>query len=162
MWQGRCRLLPLRFFPDCPVDLFFVLDTSESVALRVKPFGDLVAQVKDFTNRFIDKLTNRYIFQGSIQAALGMEPGARWDAEIALHACQRRQRKKGGIPGRGVEASPPSPSPQLTRFCSVHSEGSSMPLVGLPAPALEKARASWSSKRGTPASPPPAARGVVL
>uniref|UniRef100_A0A8C8ABT6 Collagen alpha-1(VI) chain n=1 Tax=Otus sunia TaxID=257818 RepID=A0A8C8ABT6_9STRI len=45
---------------DCPVDLFFVLDTSESVALRVKPFGDLVAQVKDFTNRFIDKLTNRY------------------------------------------------------------------------------------------------------
>uniref|UniRef100_A0A672VFR9 Collagen alpha-1(VI) chain n=1 Tax=Strigops habroptila TaxID=2489341 RepID=A0A672VFR9_STRHB len=45
---------------DCPVDLFFVLDTSESVALRVKPFGDLVSQVKDFTNRFIDKLTNRY------------------------------------------------------------------------------------------------------
>ncbi|KAM6268746.1 collagen alpha-1(VI) chain [Porphyrio hochstetteri] len=45
---------------DCPVDLFFVLDTSESVALRVKPFGDLVAQVKDFTNRFIDKLTSRY------------------------------------------------------------------------------------------------------
>ncbi|KFZ62872.1 Collagen alpha-1(VI) chain, partial [Podiceps cristatus] len=45
---------------DCPVDLFFVLDTSESVALRVKPFGDLVAQVKDFTNRFINKLTNRY------------------------------------------------------------------------------------------------------
>uniref|UniRef100_A0A669QC74 Collagen alpha-1(VI) chain n=1 Tax=Phasianus colchicus TaxID=9054 RepID=A0A669QC74_PHACC len=45
---------------DCPVDLFFVLDTSESVALRVKPFGDLVAQVKDFTNRFIDKLTERY------------------------------------------------------------------------------------------------------
>ncbi|KFV48813.1 Collagen alpha-1(VI) chain [Tyto alba] len=45
---------------DCPVDLFFVLDTSESVALRVKPFGDLVTQVKDFTNRFIDKLTNRY------------------------------------------------------------------------------------------------------
>uniref|UniRef100_A0A8C4JSM3 Collagen alpha-1(VI) chain n=1 Tax=Dromaius novaehollandiae TaxID=8790 RepID=A0A8C4JSM3_DRONO len=45
---------------DCPVDLFFVLDTSESVALRVKPFGDLVTQVKDFTNRFIDKLTDRY------------------------------------------------------------------------------------------------------
>uniref|UniRef100_A0A8C4XLY9 Collagen alpha-1(VI) chain n=1 Tax=Falco tinnunculus TaxID=100819 RepID=A0A8C4XLY9_FALTI len=45
---------------DCPVDLFFVLDTSESVALRVKPFGDLVTQVKDFTNRFIDKLTSRY------------------------------------------------------------------------------------------------------
>uniref|UniRef100_A0A7M4EMP9 Collagen alpha-1(VI) chain n=1 Tax=Crocodylus porosus TaxID=8502 RepID=A0A7M4EMP9_CROPO len=47
-------------FEDCPVDLFFVLDTSESVALRVKPIGDLVDQVKDFTNRFIDKLTDRY------------------------------------------------------------------------------------------------------
>ncbi|XP_073163025.1 collagen alpha-1(VI) chain [Lepidochelys kempii] len=47
-------------FQDCPVDLFFVLDTSESVALRVKPFGDLVSQVKEFTNRFIDKLTDRY------------------------------------------------------------------------------------------------------
>uniref|UniRef100_A0A8D2MPV1 VWFA domain-containing protein n=1 Tax=Zonotrichia albicollis TaxID=44394 RepID=A0A8D2MPV1_ZONAL len=54
------QFLPLHFFPDCPVDLFFVLDTSESVALRVKPFGDLVTQVKDFTNRFIDKLTQRY------------------------------------------------------------------------------------------------------
>ncbi|XP_067404685.1 collagen alpha-1(VI) chain [Emydura macquarii macquarii] len=47
-------------FQDCPVDLFFVLDTSESVALRVKPFGALVSQVKEFTNRFIDKLTDRY------------------------------------------------------------------------------------------------------
>uniref|UniRef100_A0A8D0LCA9 VWFA domain-containing protein n=1 Tax=Sphenodon punctatus TaxID=8508 RepID=A0A8D0LCA9_SPHPU len=47
-------------FQDCPVDLFFVLDTSESVALRVKPFEALVQQVKDFTNQFIDKLTDRY------------------------------------------------------------------------------------------------------
>ncbi|XP_030066246.1 LOW QUALITY PROTEIN: collagen alpha-1(VI) chain [Microcaecilia unicolor] len=47
-------------FQDCPVDLFFVLDTSESVALRVKPFGNLVEQVKDFTKTFIDKLTSRY------------------------------------------------------------------------------------------------------
>uniref|UniRef100_A0A8C8RY54 Collagen alpha-1(VI) chain n=1 Tax=Pelusios castaneus TaxID=367368 RepID=A0A8C8RY54_9SAUR len=44
----------------CPVDLFFVLDTSESVALRVKPFGTLVTQVKEFTTTFIDKLTDRY------------------------------------------------------------------------------------------------------
>ncbi|XP_075790235.1 collagen alpha-1(VI) chain [Pelodiscus sinensis] len=47
-------------FQDCPVDLFFVLDTSESVALRVKPFGALVTQLKDFTNQFIDRLTDRY------------------------------------------------------------------------------------------------------
>uniref|UniRef100_A0A8D2NN42 Collagen alpha-1(VI) chain n=1 Tax=Zosterops lateralis melanops TaxID=1220523 RepID=A0A8D2NN42_ZOSLA len=62
-WAGcwtAGQFLLLHFFPDCPVDLFFILDTSESVALRVKPFGDLVTQVKDFTNRFIDKLTQRY------------------------------------------------------------------------------------------------------
>ncbi|KAM7154344.1 collagen alpha-1(VI) chain [Macrochelys suwanniensis] len=47
-------------FQDCPVDLFFVLDTSESVALKRKPFGDVVTQVKAFTNRFIEKLTDRY------------------------------------------------------------------------------------------------------
>uniref|UniRef100_A0A6I8NQX7 Collagen alpha-1(VI) chain n=1 Tax=Ornithorhynchus anatinus TaxID=9258 RepID=A0A6I8NQX7_ORNAN len=51
---------PLYLFPYCPVDLFFVLDTSESVALRVKPFGYLVEQVKIFTKKFIDKLTDRY------------------------------------------------------------------------------------------------------
>uniref|UniRef100_A0A8C0GUC1 VWFA domain-containing protein n=1 Tax=Chelonoidis abingdonii TaxID=106734 RepID=A0A8C0GUC1_CHEAB len=53
-------LLQVCFLWNCPVDLFFVLDTSESVALRVKPFGELVAQVKTFTNQFIDKLTDRY------------------------------------------------------------------------------------------------------
>nr|Q801S8.1 RecName: Full=Collagen alpha-1(VI) chain; Flags: Precursor [Xenopus laevis]AAH47255.1 Col6a1 protein [Xenopus laevis] len=47
-------------FQDCPVDIFFVLDTSESVALRVKPFKTLVTQVKEFTKKFIDKLTSRY------------------------------------------------------------------------------------------------------
>lgn len=45
--------------PDCPVDLFFVLDTSESVALRLKPYGALVDKVKAFTKRFIDNLNDR-------------------------------------------------------------------------------------------------------
>ncbi|XP_012586703.1 PREDICTED: collagen alpha-1(VI) chain, partial [Condylura cristata] len=47
-------------FQDCPVDLFFVLDTSESVALRLKPYGALVDKIKDFTKRFIDHLRDRY------------------------------------------------------------------------------------------------------
>uniref|UniRef100_A0AAQ4PXH7 VWFA domain-containing protein n=1 Tax=Gasterosteus aculeatus aculeatus TaxID=481459 RepID=A0AAQ4PXH7_GASAC len=41
---------------DCPVDLFFVLDTSESVALRQKPPNYYIDQIKRFTNDFIDEL----------------------------------------------------------------------------------------------------------
>uniref|UniRef100_A0A3B4WJP0 Collagen type VI alpha 1 chain n=1 Tax=Seriola lalandi dorsalis TaxID=1841481 RepID=A0A3B4WJP0_SERLL len=41
---------------QCPVDLFFVLDTSESVALRQKPPEFYIDQIKDFTKRFIDQL----------------------------------------------------------------------------------------------------------
>lgn len=41
------------------MDLFFVLDTSESVALRLKPYGALVDKVKAFTKRFIDNLNDR-------------------------------------------------------------------------------------------------------
>uniref|UniRef100_A0A3Q2Y3K6 Collagen type VI alpha 1 chain n=1 Tax=Hippocampus comes TaxID=109280 RepID=A0A3Q2Y3K6_HIPCM len=41
---------------ECPVDLFFVLDTSESVALRQKPPNFYIDQIKEFTKRFIDEL----------------------------------------------------------------------------------------------------------
>uniref|UniRef100_A0A665XFP4 Collagen, type VI, alpha 1 n=1 Tax=Echeneis naucrates TaxID=173247 RepID=A0A665XFP4_ECHNA len=40
----------------CPVDLYFVLDTSESVALRQKPPNFYIDQIKEFTKRFIDEL----------------------------------------------------------------------------------------------------------
>uniref|UniRef100_A0A3Q3JFZ5 VWFA domain-containing protein n=1 Tax=Monopterus albus TaxID=43700 RepID=A0A3Q3JFZ5_MONAL len=43
-------------FGKCPVDLFFVLDTSESVALRQKPPDFYIGQIKEFTMRFIDEL----------------------------------------------------------------------------------------------------------
>uniref|UniRef100_A0A4W6CA42 Collagen type VI alpha 1 chain n=1 Tax=Lates calcarifer TaxID=8187 RepID=A0A4W6CA42_LATCA len=43
-------------FADCPVDLFFVLDTSESVALRQTPHNFYIDQIKDFAKRFIDEL----------------------------------------------------------------------------------------------------------
>ncbi|KAJ8011008.1 hypothetical protein DPEC_G00053740 [Dallia pectoralis] len=44
-------------FWDCPVDLFFVLDTSESVALRSKPPDFYINQIKSFTKNFIMELT---------------------------------------------------------------------------------------------------------
>ncbi|XP_030258863.1 collagen alpha-1(VI) chain [Sparus aurata] len=43
-------------FKDCPADLFFVLDTSESVALRQKVPDYYIDQIKSFTNVFIDQL----------------------------------------------------------------------------------------------------------
>ncbi|XP_030016973.1 collagen alpha-1(VI) chain isoform X1 [Sphaeramia orbicularis] len=43
-------------FAECPVDLFFVLDTSESVALRQKPPSFYIDQLKDFTKLFLDQL----------------------------------------------------------------------------------------------------------
>lgn len=47
-----------RRFMDCPVDLFFVLDTSESVALRRSPPPFYINQIKSFTTQFIDQLSN--------------------------------------------------------------------------------------------------------
>ncbi|XP_041847578.1 collagen alpha-1(VI) chain [Melanotaenia boesemani] len=43
-------------FAECPVDLYFVLDTSESVALRQKPPNFYIDQIKEFTKHFIDEL----------------------------------------------------------------------------------------------------------
>ncbi|XP_069567439.1 collagen alpha-1(VI) chain [Brachyistius frenatus] len=47
-------------FKDCPVDLFFVLDTSESVALRQKPPNFYIDQIKEFTKQFIDELKDMH------------------------------------------------------------------------------------------------------
>ncbi|XP_028834695.1 collagen alpha-1(VI) chain [Denticeps clupeoides] len=57
LWAAlRAQVAPEPRFNDCPVDLFFVLDTSESVALRVKPPDFYINQIKTFTKTFIDNL----------------------------------------------------------------------------------------------------------
>lgn len=156
------QFLPLHFFPDCPVDLFFVLDTSESVALRVKPFGDLVTQVKDFTNRFIDKLTQRYIPQGFIQSRL------LWGWSLLLSgmlrspcvSVHRRKEGKQGCWGGGWEPLPPLPVLSCLVF-SVCADSSSVALTSLLAPTLRKGRNFWSGRYGSP-TPPPLGGCVVI
>uniref|UniRef100_UPI00398E34D1 collagen alpha-2(VI) chain isoform X2 n=1 Tax=Pristiophorus japonicus TaxID=55135 RepID=UPI00398E34D1 len=43
---------------NCPVSIYFVLDTSESVALQTRIHGDLVTNIKTFTKDFVDKVVN--------------------------------------------------------------------------------------------------------
>lgn len=40
---------------ECPISVYFVLDTSESVALQARIHGDLVTTSKEFTRNFVDK-----------------------------------------------------------------------------------------------------------
>ncbi|XP_041056411.1 collagen alpha-2(VI) chain isoform X2 [Carcharodon carcharias] len=43
---------------ECPVSVYFVLDTSESVALQTRIQGDLVSNIKSFTKNFVNKAVN--------------------------------------------------------------------------------------------------------
>ncbi|XP_061463621.1 collagen alpha-2(VI) chain isoform X2 [Rhineura floridana] len=50
---------------DCPVRVYFVIDTSESIALQTAPLGILVTQMKNFIPEFITKLENE-LYQNQV------------------------------------------------------------------------------------------------
>uniref|UniRef100_A0A4W4FGM9 Collagen alpha-2(VI) chain n=1 Tax=Electrophorus electricus TaxID=8005 RepID=A0A4W4FGM9_ELEEL len=56
-----CNLCNFKYHltsPECPIDLFFLIDTSETIALQEDPPGSLVESVKEFTITFAQKLEN--------------------------------------------------------------------------------------------------------
>uniref|UniRef100_A0A8D0HJ20 Collagen type VI alpha 2 chain n=1 Tax=Sphenodon punctatus TaxID=8508 RepID=A0A8D0HJ20_SPHPU len=57
---------------DCPINVYFVIDTSESIALQTMPIQSLVDHMKEFIPRFISKLEDEaYQNQVSITWQLG-------------------------------------------------------------------------------------------
>ncbi|XP_065809861.1 collagen alpha-2(VI) chain isoform X2 [Labrus bergylta] len=41
---------------DCPIDVYFTIDTSETIALQESPPGSLVESIKQFVKRFVQRL----------------------------------------------------------------------------------------------------------
>ncbi|XP_076018359.1 collagen alpha-2(VI) chain [Genypterus blacodes] len=51
---------------DCPIDLYFTIDTSETIALQEPPPGSLVESIKTFTQQFVARLEDAE-FNGAVQ-----------------------------------------------------------------------------------------------
>lgn len=50
----------------CPINVYFVIDTSESIALQTVPIESLVNNIKDFVSKFIGRLKDE-LYQGNIE-----------------------------------------------------------------------------------------------
>ncbi|XP_032045490.1 collagen alpha-2(VI) chain isoform X1 [Aythya fuligula] len=50
---------------DCPISVYFIIDTSESIALQTVPIQSLVEQIKQFIPQFIEKLENE-VYQNQV------------------------------------------------------------------------------------------------
>ncbi|XP_052425500.1 collagen alpha-2(VI) chain-like [Carassius gibelio] len=66
---------------ECPIDLYFVIDTSETIALQENPPGSLVESIKQFTEAFASKLED-VKYKGSVQIS--------WSVG-GLHFSQRQE-----------------------------------------------------------------------
>uniref|UniRef100_A0A3P8VFD7 Collagen alpha-2(VI) chain n=1 Tax=Cynoglossus semilaevis TaxID=244447 RepID=A0A3P8VFD7_CYNSE len=50
---------------ECPIDVYFTIDTSETIALQEPPPGSLVESIKKFTEQFVQRLDDAEI-RGSV------------------------------------------------------------------------------------------------
>uniref|UniRef100_A0A1A8IH69 Collagen alpha-2(VI) chain n=2 Tax=Nothobranchius kuhntae TaxID=321403 RepID=A0A1A8IH69_NOTKU len=50
----------------CPIDVYFTIDTSETIALQESPPGSLVESIKQFVEQFVNRLKDEEI-KGSVQ-----------------------------------------------------------------------------------------------
>ncbi|XP_061550549.1 collagen alpha-2(VI) chain isoform X1 [Phycodurus eques] len=66
---------------DCPIDVYFTIDTSETIALQETPPGSLVESIKLFSEQFADRLEAAEI-RGSVRIS--------WNIG-GLHFSQRQQ-----------------------------------------------------------------------
>ncbi|XP_013872175.1 collagen alpha-2(VI) chain isoform X2 [Austrofundulus limnaeus] len=56
---------------DCPIKVFFTIDTSETIALQESPPGSLVESIKEYTRIFAQKLAEEE-YRGQIQITWSM------------------------------------------------------------------------------------------
>ncbi|XP_029380747.1 collagen alpha-2(VI) chain isoform X2 [Echeneis naucrates] len=66
---------------ECPIDIYFTIDTSETIALQEPPPGSLVDSIKTFTEEFVQRLDDAE-FRGAVQI--------RWNIG-GLHFSQKQE-----------------------------------------------------------------------
>uniref|UniRef100_A0A673GKN9 Collagen alpha-2(VI) chain n=1 Tax=Sinocyclocheilus rhinocerous TaxID=307959 RepID=A0A673GKN9_9TELE len=75
------QMFPFDKTTECPIDLYFVIDTSETIALQENPPGSLVDSIKKFTAAFARKLED-VNYKGLVQIS--------WSVG-GLHFSQRQE-----------------------------------------------------------------------
>uniref|UniRef100_A0A8C2C942 Collagen alpha-2(VI) chain n=1 Tax=Cyprinus carpio TaxID=7962 RepID=A0A8C2C942_CYPCA len=84
IYQKKSSLYVFSLSPEvteCPIDLYFVIDTSETIALQENPPGSLVDSIKQFTAAFARKLED-VKYKGLVQIS--------WSVG-GLHFSQRQE-----------------------------------------------------------------------
>ncbi|KAJ3594883.1 hypothetical protein NHX12_004188 [Muraenolepis orangiensis] len=77
---------------ECPLDVYFTIDTSETIALQEPPAGALVESIKLFTEKFVERLED-HEYKGLVQM--------RWNVG-GLHFSQRQWVRKIVYLGKGT------------------------------------------------------------